>query len=331
MPIHRLPLRGMGIRTKTLGHPLRSHGSLAETLRGGDRFFDAILMTTSPIGPGTSKSMKHYAKGSLEKALNTEALEIKTVKKHLYIGNPKGLDLVGVFQRLETLIAEQKEITSLHGKISDQSEEISKQRQILDLTDASQEDRLRTLLDSKESYLDLRDRFVSIFKRDKLHNATRRDHLIIAQGNAIAHGGDITSDKFLYFTRRRTDPAAFKKLYGVLPDQLMCSEYGKTITLLNTHAGVVASDFTKTTSKKFSADFANFLMALKEAGYTGGYLDAASKSEVAIAHERFMNCLGTEVETSPPATTKPVKKTSPKPVESTKTCQSPEAPPKPSP
>ncbi|PUU78634.1 hypothetical protein B9Z19DRAFT_898149, partial [Tuber borchii] len=137
----------------------------------------------------------------------------------------------------------------------------------------------------------MRDRFISTYRKNKLHNSTRKDRRIIAEGNATVHGGDIISDVSLYFSQatspqRRNDPAVFKKLYGIHPSMVAQIKYEKIIDLLNSHAGVVASDF-KTTSKRFSGEFAKFVMALKEAGYPGGYLDV-SDSKVAIAHEKFM-------------------------------------------
>ena len=49
-------------------------------------------------------------------------------------------------------------------------------------------------------------------------------------------------------------------------------EHGKTIHILNTHAGVLSSDCKKG-SPKFFAAFANFIELFKKSGFDQSYLD----------------------------------------------------------
>ena len=252
-----------------------------------DNGFDAVLMATFPIGPWTAKRIKHDARKSLQKVLNTEKLQVKSIKEHVYVGNPRGLDLVSLSERLdaekssfsekitaleqkiatekaarEQMIAAEKAaleqmigaekdlhdkalvslkqknghleqkigaekdlhdkaLVSLKQKNEHLQQTITRLKEIFELKYNSKEERLRTLLDSNKSYPLMRDRYISIYRRDRLHNDTKKDRRIIAEGNTTVHGGDLVSDASLYLatsTRRRNDPSVFKKLYGVHPN-----------------------------------------------------------------------------------------------------------------
>ena len=285
-----------------LGTLFRSRGSVcgsqAEMLGRADNGFDAVWMATFPIGPWTAKTIKHDARKSLQKVLNTEKLQVKNIKEHVYVGNPRGLDLVSLSERLdaekssfsekitaleqkiatekaareqmiaaekaaleqkigavkdlhdkalvslkqknehlEQMIAAEKDLhdktlvslqqktttekTLFDKKLASLEQTFTRQKEIFELKYNSKEERLRTLLDSNESYPLMRDRYISIYRRDRLHNDTKKDRRIIAEGNTTVHGGDLVSDASLYLatsTRRRNDPSVFKKLYGVHPN-----------------------------------------------------------------------------------------------------------------
>ena len=371
MPIHRFSQASRGISrgfcTTTLGTLCRSQGSVcgsqADILGRADNLCDAVLMTTSPIGPGAVKTIEHNARNSLLQALQTQKLEVRDIKNHVFVGNTRGLDLVSLSQRLDTKIAAQKSsfeaniaaqkssfeaniaalqqtisslqqqtaaektqcdetltalqekiaslqetttkrdemseltgssqeqrlraqygetLTALQGEIASlrettakknemseliessqqrlqthqekiaslqetttslqetttslqetttslqetttkHNETTTKQNETSELTRSSQEQRIQALSKSSESYLLTRECFISTYRRDHLHNDTKNDRRIIAEGNVAVHGGDMVADASLYSaqsTRRRDDPSTFKKLYGIHPDMV---------------------------------------------------------------------------------------------------------------
>jgi len=114
--------------------------------------------------------------------------------------------------------SQDSELASLRSKIASQDATILTQKPVLELTDHSQEARLRSLIESVESYRRIRNRFLSTFKRDYLHRGSKADHQLIIAGHKPAHGGDATVDASLYIgPGARSDFAVFKRLYGLTP------------------------------------------------------------------------------------------------------------------
>jgi len=97
---------------------------------------------------------------------------------------------------------------------------------------------------------------------------------------------------------------------------LTWSEYGKTLDILNAHAGVVASDF-KVPSKKFSSQFTKLVKALEKADFVGDYLDKGD-CEVAGAYWEFRHCLKSEVKTKKKSVKAPKHAKAPKHVKTSK-------------
>lgn len=64
-------------------------------------------------------------------------------------------------------------------------------------------------------FFDLRNRFISTYKRDILGTADAHDHKMISRGNALAHSGDAEHDALLYKDRRRHDRDVYLQLYGI--------------------------------------------------------------------------------------------------------------------
>ncbi|KAG0133436.1 hypothetical protein HOY82DRAFT_641132 [Tuber indicum] len=115
-------------------------------------------------------------------------------------------------------------------------------------------------------------------------------------GFLITHGGDARSDARLYGAPGgRTDVETFEKLYGILPETVEKISCIKTIAALDTHAGVVTSNF-KTGSERFYQLFWEFVSLLKESGtgYQEGYLDNGP-IDLVNAYHAFMGCINTEV------------------------------------
>ena len=74
---------------------------------------------------------------------------------------------------------------------------------------------------SMSTYRDLRSRFLSAFKRDKLDTATKADLSIAGEG-PVPRGGDATIDAMLYEgTSGRRDFITFWKLYGLGPETVL--------------------------------------------------------------------------------------------------------------
>ena len=63
-----------------------------------------------------------------------------------------------------------------------------------------------------------RECFLSVFKREVLHNATQKGLTLISEGNALVHGGDVAFDKrFFLGGGKRSDDATFTALYDLSP------------------------------------------------------------------------------------------------------------------
>ncbi|KAA8908829.1 hypothetical protein FN846DRAFT_944352 [Sphaerosporella brunnea] len=233
--------------------------------------------------------MKQDAKDALGQALQEEELHVEDVRGELFVGNRRGLSFANYKVDQADLRAR---VDAQDKKIASQDIKIAS----LDIKIASLEDRVSSLTRSLDAYKLLRSCFISTFKRDKLANATEADRRIIAEGNGWAHGGDAVVDALLYTgTGGRRDFKAFEKLYGLPPHIVQSIEHKETINVLNTHAGVVASEY-KTGSDKFYKLFAEFVNLFKESGegYEEGYLNG-NPTDVTHAYWAFVNCIKDEV------------------------------------
>ncbi|KAG0640260.1 hypothetical protein HOY80DRAFT_885022 [Tuber brumale] len=139
-------------------------------------------------------------------------------------------------------------------------------RQIAALTfqNAALEDKLHSETIAQEEQEKLRNRFISTFKRDKLHCDTTEDREAIREGNECAHGGDAIRDAQLYTGRgKRQDEEAFVKLYGVSPETVNRIRSTKMIYALNMHATVRASKYKRATETYYRCfhKLANLLRA----------------------------------------------------------------------
>jgi hypothetical protein len=83
------------------------------------------------------------------------------------------------------------------------------------ITILSLQDRVSSLIISLDAYKPLRNRFISVYKRDKLNNATDADKRIIGVGNAWARGDEAVVDAMLYSSTGpdgRCDAVTYKPL-----------------------------------------------------------------------------------------------------------------------
>jgi len=179
--------------------------------------FDAILVARSPIR--TMESLVHDARKTLTDAVKVDELHIKKVEDsdEMLVGNFHGLDLANLSHRLDTEVVALKE----------NMVKMTKEKAKLDITVRSQEERLRSqeerlryLLRSDDCYKEVRNRYLSMFKRDSLKTHTTTDQEIINSSNLTTHWGDAVVDASLYTEPNgRTDIEVFRSLYGILPDK----------------------------------------------------------------------------------------------------------------
>ncbi|KAL1848769.1 hypothetical protein Plec18170_007780 [Paecilomyces lecythidis] len=154
--------------------------------------------------------------------------------------------------------------------------------------------------DRASGFDDLRHRFLSMFKRDKmnhenpLNTLTLPDNFWISEGNQTVHGGDCRKDAELYYpTGARQDFNVYTELYGFHPGVVRSIAYEPTINLLNAHASILSSQL-KPVSPRFRELFRDFVDALAESNYARGYL-GDSTSKVTQAYWKFLQCLNEEV------------------------------------
>ena len=139
---------------------------------------DALLATRSDIAG--EEDMKDNAREALQRALDEEQLGIDDVGVEIAVGNRRGLDI------LHTLKQSLLRIGALEGTVAALDETVEAQK----LRIHSLEDRVQGLCASLEGYKQLRERFISTYKRDVLKAHTGTDLKIIGSGNRSAHAGE---------------------------------------------------------------------------------------------------------------------------------------------
>ena len=158
-------------------------------------------------------------------SIDTASMTLKACAEpdHLTIGNrPEGIAVrnakgLGLMDRLDVM---KWTIASLQADVANQ-EEINA-RQIATNTrqmaaNAQLEKEIANLKEATANYELSRERFLAVFKRGTLVNATRRDLNLFTTANALVHGGDLAFDKRFIDAGRRTDGATFIALYGLDP------------------------------------------------------------------------------------------------------------------
>ncbi|RPA92491.1 hypothetical protein L873DRAFT_1709754 [Choiromyces venosus 120613-1] len=235
---------------------------------------DAILVTQSKVS--SEEETKRDAKDAFGQALEEEELEVKMVMGELYVGNPRGLGLAGVQERLRVL--EEKDILK-DTKID------SLEKNVTELNN-----RVSTLTLAGQDYRRVRNRFISTFKRDKLDDVTQSDLDTIREGNITVHGGDAAVDALLYEgVEGRYDTYTFEELYGMHPADVKKIMHKETIDILNLHAGVRA-DNDKTGTDEFYKRFAEFIQAFKRSDPKVNYLIGESTNVTRAAYWSLLKC-----------------------------------------
>ncbi|PUU82416.1 hypothetical protein B9Z19DRAFT_968195 [Tuber borchii] len=230
-----------------------------------ESFCDAILVTKSKIA-ATEDDTKENAKNALESTIDEEELEVRRERGQLYVGNLRGLGLVGLPERLRIL--EEQDVSELKA-----SQHLLK---------------LATI-----DYKRVRGRFVSVYKRDILKIRTAWDKMIIDSGNVSAHEGDALIDALLYeynSVGARPDFFVFIQLYGMNPQEVVKLTHRETIKILNLHATVCANADQKP-NPEFLAKFKAFINEFQCSGNTEDYILASpTVSTTRAAYDAVLVC-----------------------------------------
>ncbi|CUS11649.1 unnamed protein product, partial [Tuber aestivum] len=242
---------------------------------------DAILGAVAKVSSDVQTIMD--AKVSLGQALEKGQLEVERVHGVAIVGNRRGLDLGDL--KLRVSITEHL-IASQNDRIASQSDRISSLEKELGVVN----DRLSTLTLALREYRQVRERFISTYRRDKLHDATARDFKIIQEGNVVAHGGDAAADALLHDgPDRRTDTMVYRRLYGMHPSDVRLIRHKQTLDILSIHAGVVADD-KKTGTEEFYEKFKVFIERFDNSNHNVNYLNVEPGTDVTSAYWQLLHC-----------------------------------------
>ena len=170
---------------------------------------EAILVAKTVIkGEG---DMKVEAKASLSRALQKDDFYVEGHKGDFFVANESGLPYARYPGQNKAVT---RELEIARRGLVERDLLLEKQHDLIGYFEA----RVETLSQSLEFYKLGRQRFISVFKRDKLKSDTPADRRIIDAGNDVVHGGDAVTDTFIYTTMGgRMDPIVFKTLYGFFP------------------------------------------------------------------------------------------------------------------
>lgn len=149
-----------------------------------------------------------------ESALATSASEatVDHCVDPLRWGNSQGLS---VLEKLDLLTSDVKslkdETTSTKTGMANLETEIADLKtEIADLNA-----KINILAPESTSYLAIRNRFFSTYRRDILGSTNSKDRDAVPFGNKKAHAGDIITDRRLYENGTRFDDEIFEDLYGI--------------------------------------------------------------------------------------------------------------------
>lgn len=106
------------------------------------------------------------------------------------------------------------EIAKLRSKLHDIEENAKKVEKHCE----ELEKKLSLVSSSCEGYLNIRNRFLAVFRRDILEQRSAVDRQVILNGNTSSHDGDALSDALLFERGMRSDPSTYHLLYGFSPE-----------------------------------------------------------------------------------------------------------------
>jgi len=227
------------------------------------------------------------AKAVLKSVVEHTDMYLEGINGRLVVGNLQALECARARGQKETF---ESRVKSLEGRVRD----VEANNERLEANNERLYSRIVDLEVSSTTLKNLRNRFISTYKRDKLATAEDYDFKFIASGNRFAHSGNCKRDAELYTAGGRTDIDVYILLYGLHPGIVNMMTYRPTITTLDTHATIVASNH-KTASEQFHILFANFIKALQESHYVDKFLERNDTARLSGSYSAFLDCLKTEV------------------------------------
>ncbi|KAG0125931.1 hypothetical protein HOY82DRAFT_124779 [Tuber indicum] len=243
---------------------------------------DTVLLTQSRMG--TVEVMMRDERHAFEKAINVEEFETPVVVGKVYVGNPRGLGLASLPERLRILEEESIRIDEM---IAAQETEIAAQEaRVAELSDY-----VSLLRQAGPDCQRVRHSLLAAFKRDKLQDPlTAKDREIIEEGNFTEHCVDAAIDAWLYDgPDRRYDTYVFEAIYGLHPSDVRKISCKQTIDLLNLH-GQVISHKDKTGTPEFYKWFKVFIKEFKRLDPGVNYLDEGPTNAACAAYWSVWNC-----------------------------------------
>ncbi|KAI9812981.1 MAG: hypothetical protein M1826_002572 [Phylliscum demangeonii] len=109
-------------------------------------------------------------------------------------GNHKGLTILEKLEKVDDLAAESATLKATVDRVTDE---------------------LALVKASSDGYLQIRNRFVAVYRRQVLKDATPDDRGLVDVGNGAAHDGDPVTDALLYQRGIRSDDRTYASLYGI--------------------------------------------------------------------------------------------------------------------
>lgn len=151
-----------------------------------------------------------------------EHVTLGATDEHLTYGNEHGLDI------LDRLISVERDNLKSQAKMDILARENFKtQTTLADLVQTTSsrinllEAQNRALAISSNGYMQIRRRFLEVFKREWGITPEHGYSFEIHQGNKAAHHGDAVTDAIITKQDNRDDKSAYEILYGLTPDEVL--------------------------------------------------------------------------------------------------------------
>lgn len=184
-------------------------------------------------------------------------------------GNSRGLSTL---EKLDQVLGDTQALKTKISVIEPQLEQANESITIL-------QKKVDVLSMSSDAYLKIRNRFLSVYRRDVARNATAQDQKIIKEGNSVAHYGDPLADSELFRSGCRTDDKSFLDLYGLHWSRaLIYKENVALLRVLSVHA-TARADANKPIEPEIERAFTKLIDALEDGGYQPDAVDDEGSAE----------------------------------------------------
>ena len=167
---------------------------------------DAIAV--EPIELGDEEEMVAKARSALRSASERDPMQIENFRGEIFVGNTRGMKYAEKMAESKALESRLSNLEESHQSLQDRF--VEEQARLLK--------RINNLESNNTTFLAIRNRFLSVFKRTKYGEGALNgtDEKWISGGNNVAHGGNAKFDSTLYTTERK-DYNVYKTLYGIHP------------------------------------------------------------------------------------------------------------------